>query len=119
MDMPYKDGREADELDYLARFMTGLQGDQEQLRVIRAEYDNLIGSWNVSPRLFWSQDVHGTTPGPSGNFIQGRYTTTAGLNGTLHNTYEVDLSYTHFGGAGVYNPLNDRDFFSASVKFSF
>ncbi len=85
----------------------------------RAEYDNLIGSWNVSPRLFWSQDVHGTTPGPSGNFIQGRYTTTAGLNGTLHNTYEVDLSYTHFGGAGVYNPLNDRDFFSASVKFSF
>ncbi len=85
----------------------------------RAEYDNLIGSWNVSPRLFWSQDVHGTTPGPSGNFIQGRYTTTAGINGTLHNTYEVDVSYTHFGGAGVYNPLNDRDFFAASVKFSF
>lgn len=85
----------------------------------RAEYDNVLAGWNVSPRLFWSHDVHGTTPGPGGNFIEGRYTTTAGVNAQLRNTYELDLSYTHFGGAGVYNPLNDRDFVAVSAKYSF
>jgi hypothetical protein len=32
---------------------------------------------------------------------------------------EVDVSYTVFGGAGRYNELTDRDFFSATVKYSF
>jgi hypothetical protein len=29
------------------------------------------------------------------------------------------VDYTNFGGAGQYNLLNDRDFISASIKFSF
>jgi hypothetical protein len=85
----------------------------------RAEYDNVFRGWNLTPRVFWSQDVRGTTPGPGGNFIEGRYTLTGGLNATLRNTYEVDLSYSHFGGGGIYNPMVDRDFVAASVKYSF
>jgi hypothetical protein len=87
--------------------------------LLKADYDGLIGAWNVSPRLFFAQDVHGTTPGPGGNFLEGRTAFTAGVAGTLRNTYQLDLSYTHFSGAGHYNLLGDRDFLAASVKVSF
>jgi Protein of unknown function (DUF1302) len=85
----------------------------------RLEYDNLIGPWNVIPRLVWSQDVHGTTPGPGGNFVEGRHGLTLGVGANLRNTWEADLSYTAYGGAGRYNDLTDRDFVAASVKYSF
>jgi hypothetical protein len=85
----------------------------------RLEYDNLIGPWNVIPRLVWSHDVHGTTPGPGGNFVQGRHGLTLGVSANLRNTWEADLSYTEYGGAGRYNDLTDRDFIAASVKYSF
>jgi hypothetical protein len=51
--------------------------------------------------------------------VQGRHATTLGLTGTTRERWELDVSYTHFGGAGQYNLLNDRDFVAASVKFSF
>ena len=37
----------------------------------------------------------------------------------LRATWEVDLGYTQFGGAGRWNDLNDRDFIAATVKYSF
>ncbi len=86
---------------------------------LRMDYLSLIGPWNVSPRLVWSHDVDGTTPGPGGNFVEGRYAITAGFNANLRATWELDVSYTGFGGAGRFNDLNDRDFISATVKYSF
>lgn len=85
----------------------------------RLEYPNAVGPWNVIPRYSWQHDVQGTSPGPGGNFVEGRYALTLGVGGNLRNTYEVDLSWTRFGGAGRYNDINDRDFVAAAVKFSF
>jgi len=85
----------------------------------RLEYTNLIGPWNVAPRLVWSQDVKGTSPGPGGNFIEGRYSMQAGIGADLESRWQVDISYTQFGGASHYNLLNDRNFVAATVKFSF
>jgi uncharacterized protein DUF1302 len=85
----------------------------------RLEYPNLLGAWNIIPRFSWSQDVNGTSPGPGGNFIEDRYGLTLGVAANLRATYELDLSWTTFGGAGRYNDLNDRDFAAASVKISF
>jgi hypothetical protein len=85
----------------------------------RLEYPNLIGPWNIIPRFSWSQDVNGTSPGPGGNFIEDRYGLTLGVAANLRATYELDVSWTTFGGAGRYNDLNDRDFAAASVKISF
>jgi hypothetical protein len=85
----------------------------------RLEYPGLIGAWNVLPRVVWSQDVHGVSPGPGGNFIQGRHAATFGAEANLRNTWTFDVSYTEYGGAGGYNLLNDRDFIAASVKYSF
>jgi hypothetical protein len=86
---------------------------------LRLDYLGLVGPWNVSPRLVWAHDVDGTTPGPGGNFVDGRYGLTVGVNANLRATWELDLSYTEFGGASRWNDLNDRDFIAATVKYSF
>jgi hypothetical protein len=85
----------------------------------RLEYPNLIGAWNILPHFSWAHDVTGTSPGPGGNFVQGRYATTLGVSANLQARTELTVDYTNFGGAGQYNLLNDRDFISASVKYSF
>ncbi len=61
----------------------------------------------------------GHLAGPGGNFVEGRHGLTLGVSGNLRGTYELDVSWTEFGGAGRWNDLNDRDFVAASVKVSF
>jgi hypothetical protein len=85
----------------------------------RLEYPGLMGPWNVLPRFNWQHDVSGTTPGPGGNFVEGRYGLTLGVAANLMAKWEVDASWTKFGGAGRFNDINDRDFVAATVKFSF
>jgi hypothetical protein len=63
--------------------------------------------------------VSGTTPGPGGNFVDGRYGATLGVLASYQSSLEFDVSYTIFDGASRYNELTDRDFFSATVKYSF
>jgi hypothetical protein len=86
---------------------------------VRFDYLGLIGAWNVTPRVIWSQDVSGTSPGPGGNFVEDRYGVTLGVGASYQSKLEFDASYTQFGGAGRYNELTDRDFFAATVKYSF
>jgi hypothetical protein len=85
----------------------------------RLEYPGLMGPWNVLPRFSWQHDVKGTTPGPGGNFVEGRYGLTLGVEANLRATWAVDMSWTKFGGAGRFNDLNDRDFVAATLKYSF
>jgi hypothetical protein len=85
----------------------------------RLEYDNVIGNWNLLPHATWSQDLTGVSPGPGGTFVAGRYAGTVGVTASVRQRWDLDVSYTHYGGAGQYNLLGDRDFLAASVKFSF
>ena len=85
----------------------------------RLEYNNVIASWNLLPHATWQHDVKGVSPGPGGNFIEGRHAITVGLGANLRAKWDFDVSYTQFGGAGQYNLLNDRDFVAASIKYSF
>ena len=85
----------------------------------RLDYLGLIGAWNFSPRLVFAHDVSGTTPGPGGNFVEDRYGATVGVLGSYQSKFELDLSYTVFGGANRYNELGDRDFIAATIKYSF
>ncbi len=85
----------------------------------RLEYPGLMGPWNVLPRFNWQHDVDGTTPGPGGNFVEGRYGLTLGVAANLRATWEVDMSWTKFGGAGRFNDINDRDYVAATLKYSF
>jgi hypothetical protein len=85
----------------------------------RLDYNNIVGSINLHPRIEWRHDVSGITPGPGGNFVEGTKVITAGLGATYQNTWQADLSYTSFFGAGAQNLLYDRDFLSLSVAYSF
>ena len=96
----------------------------------RFEYNNAIGAVNLIPRISFGQDVDGTSPGPGGNFIEGRKALTVGLAFQYQFNWELDLSYTDYFGAAIdgdsaaatagrYNPLGDRDFFAATIKYSF
>ena len=85
----------------------------------RLEYPGLMGPWNVVPRFSWQHDVSGTSPGPGGNFVEGRYGLTLGVSANLRARWEIDFAWTTFGGAGRFNDINDRDFVASSIKYSF
>jgi len=87
--------------------------------VLKADYNNAIGAVTVSPRFAWSHDVSGTTPGPGGSFIDGRKQWTLGVGFNYLNKWVFDLAYTDFSGGGKYNLMYDRDFYTASVRYSF
>lgn len=87
---------------------------------LRADYSNAFGSPFVfSPRLAFNHDVNGTTPGPGGNFVEDRKSYTVGVEANYLNQWAVDLSYTRFFGAGQFNLLTDRDFYTVSARYSF
>jgi hypothetical protein len=86
---------------------------------LRADYLNAIGAWNLVPRIVWADDVNGTSPGPGGSFVEGRYGLTLGVNANMLSKWELDFSYTQYGGAARFNDVNDRDYIAATVKYSF
>ena len=86
----------------------------------RADYNNVFGSpFNLSPRIAFNHDVNGITPGPGGNFLEGRKSVTVGVEANYLNQWAADLSFTEFRGAGHLNLIHDRDFVSFTVKYSF
>jgi len=87
--------------------------------VAKLDFNNAIGAVTLSPRLAWAHDVTGTTPGPGGNFVEGRKAITFGLGANYLNKWTADLSYNHYFDAGRYNLDNDRDFVALNIKYSF
>jgi hypothetical protein len=83
------------------------------------DFNNAIGAVTLSPRIAWSHDVDGNSPGPGGNFIEDRKAISFGLNADYLKTWSADISYTDFFGAGRYNLLNDRDLVAFNIKYSF
>lgn len=87
--------------------------------LLRAEYNDALGPITVSPRIAWAHDVSGTTAGPGGSFIDGRQTLTLGASFNYLNRWVVDIAYTNYMGGGMFNLHADRDFYAASVSYSF
>ncbi len=86
---------------------------------IRFDYLNALPGINLYPSISWQHDVNGTTPSPLGNFVEDRKAISLGLRALVRETITIDLAYSNFFGAGKFNLINDRDFVSASVKYSF
>ena len=83
----------------------------------RLDYNNAIGAVNLFPYLQLGHDVSGNSPAPSGSFVQGRTALTLGLRADYLARWQAEIGYTRY--AGDRNELRDRDFISASVKYSF
>jgi hypothetical protein len=86
----------------------------------RGDYNNVFGTpFNLSPRVAFSHDVGGISPGPGGNFIRGRKAVTVGAEATYIDRWAFDLAYTNYFGAGDLNLIRDRDFIQFTAKYSF
>ena len=83
----------------------------------RLDYNNAVGAVNLFPYLQFQHDVGGNSPSPSGSFVEGRTAVTLGLRAGYLSRWEADLNFTAYGGSQ--NELHDRDFISATVKYSF
>lgn len=82
------------------------------------DYPNAFLGVNLQPNLAWSHDVEGYSPGPGGNFEEGRKAISVGLNADYQNTYTMNLSYTDFFD-GKYSTQDDRDFVALSFGVNF
>ena len=87
--------------------------------VTRLDYNNAFLGVNMSPLLAFSHDVNGNTPLPVGNFLEGRKSLTLGVNFEYQAVYLLEFRYASYGGAGSQNLIKDRDFLSATFKYSF
>ncbi|CRM82338.1 hypothetical protein H097_12248 [Pseudomonas sp. FH4] len=82
------------------------------------EYPDVFAGVNLKPSVAWSHDVSGYSPGPGGNFEEGRKAVSLGLDAEYQNTYTASLAYTNFFG-GDYNTSVDRDFVALSFGANF
>lgn len=87
--------------------------------VSRLEYNNLFAGINVLPSIQFAHDVSGITPLPVGNFLEGRKTLTVGVEFNYQNQWASTLRYTNYSKVDNRNSLSDRDYLSATLKYSF
>ena len=82
------------------------------------DYNSVFAGVNLKPSVAWSHDVSGYSPGPGGNFEEGRKAVSLGLDAEYQNTYTAGLSYTNFFD-GKYTTVDDRDFVALSFGMNF
>jgi hypothetical protein len=82
------------------------------------DYNSVFAGVNLKPSIAWSHDVSGYSPGPGGNFEEGRKAVSLGLDAEYQNTYTAGLSYTNFFD-GKYTTVDDRDFVALSFGVNF
>ncbi|MNF56788.1 hypothetical protein D3C84_382890 [compost metagenome] len=82
------------------------------------DYNDVFAGVNLKPNVAWSHDVDGYSPGPGGNFEEGRKAVSLGLDAEYQNTYTTSLSYTNFFD-GDYSTVDDRDFVALSFGVNF
>ncbi len=87
--------------------------------VSRFDFNNVFGSVNVMPRVAWRHDFKGNSPGPGGNFQEGRKSASVGIAATYQNAWSSDVSYTNYFGASRHNLINDRDIIQCNIKYAF
>jgi len=82
------------------------------------DYNSVFAGVNLRPSVAWSHDVDGYSPGPGGNFEEGRKAVSLGLDAEYQNTYTAGLSYTNFFD-GQFTTTDDRDFVALTFGMNF
>ena len=83
----------------------------------RLDYNNAIGAARLSPYAQFQHDVSGSSPGPSGPFVEGRAVLTLGVGLSYLERWRANVGYTMHAGSN--NQLSDRDFVVTSLSYSF
>ena len=84
---------------------------------VSMDYNNVFNTGvTMTPNVFWSQDVEGVSMDPA--FIEDRSALNLGLRFNYNKRYQVDMNWVQFWNSG-YDPLQDRDYYSASISMTF
>jgi hypothetical protein len=84
---------------------------------VSADYNNVRDSGvTITPSVFWSQDVEGVSMDPT--FVEDRSVLGLGLKFNYNKKYVLDLNYVDYGTSD-FDPLFDRDYYSAAVSVTF
>lgn len=82
-------------------------------------YPNAFGSGiTLSPQFDFTHGVKGTSPNAV-PWVEGAKSAFFGVNFDKRNVWRGQVGYSTFWGGGASNPYRDRDFFGASVSYSF
>lgn len=82
------------------------------------KYNNAVFGYNWEQLFGFFHDVNGNSPGPGGDFIEGRKKFLWGTK-LVKGPWTLEGKYTWFTGAGDRNQERDRDHFQAAVKYVF
>jgi hypothetical protein len=81
------------------------------------DYNNVWGTGvTVTPSVFWAHDVEGVSMDPA--FIEDRQTLGLGVKFNYNKRYVFDMNYVSYADEN-FDPLFDRDYYSASVSMTF
>ena len=80
-------------------------------------YNDVLAGIAVTPSVFWSHDVKGYSA--DGQFNEDRHILGLGVKFSYNRKYTLDLGATRFNGNASYDPLRDRDFYSATLSAAF
>ncbi|MCX7171761.1 MAG: DUF1302 family protein, partial [Proteobacteria bacterium] len=84
----------------------------------RLEYPNVYNTGvTVFPMVFYSQDVKGYAA--DGAFLEDRTTTGLGVRFSYMKKYNLEFNYTTYGDRAKFDPLRDRDYYSANASITF
>lgn len=84
-----------------------------------ADYENLFLGIRVSPQLAFFHDVGGTSPLPTGQFVEGRKQLKLGVTLGFSNRLSTTVRHTWIWGGGDANLLADRDYAEWNVTYDF
>lgn len=87
--------------------------------VSRILYERVLPDISLAPIFIWQHDIEGNSPGPAGNFVQGRKTFNLLFEARYKQNSSVTLAYNSFFGAGTNNLYQDRDNLGLFLKYQF
>ncbi|TVO65885.1 DUF1302 domain-containing protein [Denitromonas ohlonensis] len=86
---------------------------------IGINYPNAFGSGiTLTPQIDWYHDVSGTSPNTI-PFVAGRRAAALSLLFNYRDSVKGSIQYVNFSGGGANNLARDKDFFGASISYSF
>ncbi len=84
---------------------------------VSMDYNNVMDSGvTVTPSVFWAHDVEGVSMDPT--FIEDRMTLGLGVKFNYNKKYVLDVNYVSYDNDN-FDPLFDRDYYSAAVSVTF
>lgn len=81
-------------------------------------YNNFIFGSTLNQTLGAFIDINGNSPGPGGNFVEGRKRYLWGSE-FVKGDWAMNFKYNWFNGAGDRNLESDRDHYSIDIRYSF